>query len=174
MIDITGDVHELQLLVKGLERLATPEARHELAERIAAAAKTLVALEFDSHTDPYGRKWAPLRSRAGQPLTDTGRLAHSFAFQAQGDDVRLGTSVQYAGVHQYGAAIKPKNAKALRFRVGGARPNAPGKATGGFVFAKKVTIPQRQMVPEGDLGPVWLADFETEVDAYLHELFPNG
>lgn len=169
-IELTGDVQELEFIRRGLAKLSTAETRHDLAELIAQAAKDRVAMEFDEHVDPYGHPWKALRSRDGQPLTDTERLANSFAFQAVGDTVRIGTNVAYAGVHQYGATITAKTKKGLRFRVGGARPRTSGQ----WVTKQAVTIPQRQMVPEGDLGPVWTADFEAEANAILDEAFRSA
>lgn len=169
MISIDGDVKELRHLVEGLEKLATPESRHELAERLARVAKIRTLLEFDEGKDPYGRQWAPLTSRDGRPLNDRGLLKGSFGFAAVGDNVRIGTNIAFAGTHQYGATIKPKNAKALVFHAGGLRPNSPARKTGDLVFAKEVHIPQRQMLPEGDLGPIWSKDFADEANDYLSE-----
>lgn len=47
--------------------------------------------------------WRRLRTRQGQPLRDTNRLMNSITSVAGKDSVRVGTNVEYAGLHQYGA-----------------------------------------------------------------------
>lgn len=171
MITIDGDIHELRLLVKGLEDLAGPETRHEIAQMLVGTVRELLDEEFAGAKDPYGKPWAPLTSRAGTPLNNTGGLRDQWAIAAVGDDVRFASMKPFAATHQYGATIKPVRAKALAFRAGGLRPNSPAKPTGDLAFAKEVTIPQRQMAPEGDLGDVWNKALSADVDDYLVEHF---
>lgn len=47
--------------------------------------------------------WDKLRRRQGQPLRDTNRLMNSITSVPGKDSVRVGTNVEYAGVHNYGA-----------------------------------------------------------------------
>jgi phage virion morphogenesis protein len=109
-----------------------------------------VRLCFRLGVSPWGVPWKPLnpKYRTGKPLQDTGRLARSFTSQVQGDAVVVGTNVQYAGVHQFGATILPKNAKHLAVPVGG-----------GLHFLKMATIPSRPFLPlvagSVQLPPSW-------------------
>ncbi len=46
-----------------------------------------------------------------------------------------------------------------------------GNALMAWVMVPQVRIPKRQMVPEGKLGPIWLAALEKRADSFLCELF---
>jgi hypothetical protein len=77
----------------------------------------------------------------GMPRSRTGALARSagWAVDAEGNRVvgiRKGPAAKYAGVHEFGATIRPRTAAWLMFRT----------LTGGFVKTKLVKIPMR---------PVW-------------------
>lgn len=93
---------------------------------------------FVSQTAPGGQKWAPLNpdykatKKNRRILTESGRLRDSINARPSRDEVRVGTNVVYAGVHQFGATIKPKSASHLVFRL-----------ASGVVLAKSVTIPAR-------------------------------
>ncbi len=90
----------------------------------------------DSNTGPDGVAW-PKSLRAqeggGKTLFDSGQLAASLTHQAGRRDVVVGSNKIYAGIHQAGATITPKNGDALAFRL----PN------GAFVTVGSVTIPAR-------------------------------
>lgn len=93
---------------------------------------------FVTQTSPDGAAWVGLYpayrpiKRNSRILTESGRLRGSINDQAGNDYVRVGTNVIYAGVHQFGATIRPKNGSHLYFML----------ATG-LVPAKSVTIPAR-------------------------------
>jgi phage virion morphogenesis protein len=61
-----------------------------------------------------------------------GGLFGSLTSQVEGKALRIGTNKIYAATHQFGATIRPKNAPALVFKLGGRT-----------VRAGKVTIPAR-------------------------------
>lgn len=148
-------------LARRVRNAASPETYNRLKKAIAAEAVTQVQLGFREGRDPYGNPWSPPKFRIGKPLLDTGRLRSSFAAQITPTGFRIGSNVKYANVHQYGAVIRPKAARALRFPL--------GKGKGAKIaFAQKVTIPQRQMVPErGRLGRIWGRAFKA---VYQREL----
>ncbi|MFG1318005.1 phage virion morphogenesis protein [Xanthobacter autotrophicus] len=89
----------------------------------------------ETKTAPDGSAWPP--NRAGtSTLLQTGRhLRDSIAFIATATQVEVGSSWEFAHVHQDGATIKPKDAERLSFMVGGKR-----------AFARQVTIPARPFV----------------------------
>lgn len=119
----------------------------ELAQRISAAGMKLVADEFKNETDPYGKKWAPLKrerprnrrarlkaiARGKQPkgqkiLQDTGRMKNSVGGVPRGNTARIVIPTWYA-----------------KFPQSGTR-----------------TAPQRMLLPEGELPARWKRIFETE------------
>lgn len=78
---------------------------------VGAALAERVRLTFHDGADPWGDPWAPLkpstiarrRKRSGVPLRDTGRLMNSIGHRAGSDFVEIGTNVEYAATHQFGA-----------------------------------------------------------------------
>jgi phage gpG-like protein len=152
-VSVRGDFAKLAKLQAKVKTLASDDRRIRLANVMGAAAVTEVQLGFRETRDPYGRAWAPLLLRqGGKPLLDTGRLRSSYSYQASMRGFTLGTNFIGAGVHQHGATITPKRAKFLRFK---GKIHGRTRRTTGWIFAKSVTIPRRQMVPEGRLGPRW-------------------
>ena len=129
----TTDVTEL--LAQLRER--TSDTRPAMAA-IGRYLLSRIQMGFRTGKDPWGDAWKPLKFRSGQPLRDTGRLRNSISYQATADEVTVGTNVKYAAVHQFGAVIKPKTAKALVFKAGGQT-----------IFARKVTVPARPFMPIG-------------------------
>lgn len=108
-VDDAAVLAALRSLTTGVQRL-----RPTLAA-IGGALVTQVDLGFREQTDPWGAPWPALsattqaRRRSGrgsganQILRDTGRLANSFSYRADDRAVQVGTSVVYAGTHQFGA-----------------------------------------------------------------------
>lgn len=117
---------------------------------IAADIQTNRGMMFDQEGAYNGHeRWAPLKYREGQILSKTGTLRRSIAptnstgvagpsgiVEHQGGLIkkttRVGTKVAYARIHNEGGVIRPKTAKALRFKV-----------RGKWVFAQEVKIPKR-------------------------------
>ena len=164
MAGIKGDFNKLKKLAEKLEGLAKPVFRAKLSKNIAEESIEMVNQSFEEGRSPYGPKWPAPRWRSANgkvsPLRDTGRLQRSFhVVSTSFYKFVVETNVKYAATHQYGAVIKPKTAKCLVFRgvhtdVGRtAKGRKSYKRTyGGWIFAKKVTIPQRQMMPEPNQG----------------------
>jgi len=159
---------------------------------IGRALKTRVQLCFKISRDPYGAKWAGLKSRDGKPLVDKGRLRGSVTYRAGRDSVTVGTNVKYARTHQFGAEIeplpgqrhkwiKPKKAKALKitlksgqviFRKGARRPPMLAFKIGArWVYAMKVTIPARPFMPQGALPVSWREEILENMRERFREAF---
>jgi phage virion morphogenesis protein len=137
MSEITLDIDAGPLNAR-LASLMTPEAKRDLMNRLGRVMRTQVQRSFDTGKDPDGNAWKPT-IRGGQILRDTGRLRNSIDYQVHGDDeVHIGTNVIYAPVHQFGATIRAKNARYLKFMVGGK-----------FVQKRSVTIPARPFMGFG-------------------------
>lgn len=118
---------------------------------IGVALVEVVNQRFESGTDPFGQKWHALLPAYAQIKKGPGilraslMLQRSVTFATSPGQVTVGSNRIYAAVHQFGATIKPVNAKALAFRLG-APSTGPrgGKKTSIFIVrAKSVTIPQR-------------------------------
>lgn len=132
-------------------------------ETIGRVLVNRIRLCFKLGVDPWGSPWAALKMRKGSPLVDTARLNRSITSSADSAGVTVGTNVQYARVHQYGATIVPVKAKRLVF---------PGPG-GRMIFAKRVTIPARPYMPlrrgtaAVELPADWSADVTRALRAYF-------
>lgn len=156
---VTGDFTELRALKAKFDKVPT-EVKKRVSKQVALEAKALVAEGFARGVSPSGQAWPALRSRAGQPLRDTGRLASSIVVTDVGSGFALGTNVPYAAVHQYGATIAAKQARSLyspRLRQ---------------FFGKTVTIPARPFFPDGDSIPgPWEARLAEAAEEALEVFF---
>lgn len=90
------------------------EHKASVLDAIGHAIAEQVRLGFRDGRSPRGESWEPLthvtlsrRKNGGvgaKPLMDTGRLRDSIGHAVQGDTVEIGTNVEYAALHQFGAA----------------------------------------------------------------------
>lgn len=149
-----------------LRRLEDPSTQRRALEEAAGYLEDQVRLGFHTATDPWGRPWAPLTSRDGQPLRDTGaHLLGSLTSRLINDDeAEVGFGFEHADVHQFGAQISAKNAPYLVF-----------KTAGGFRKAKTVTIPARPMLPitedgTGELPADWAAGLLDVITAIYQQV----
>jgi phage virion morphogenesis protein len=136
---------------------------------------------FAMGVGPDGTPWRPLaHGRIGTPsplpLQDTGQLMASINARTTSNEVIVGTSMQYAGVHQFGAVIRPVRAKflaipitlearragsprnfkvnghGLKVRIGKSKQggilydDSGAKTTIHYILAKSVTIPARPFI----------------------------
>lgn len=116
----------------GLARLDKSELMDGLGALGASQTKRRIEEEKNG---PDGPGWKE-NAEGSSLLFQSGALADSIDHQAEGSDaVAWGSDLIYAGVHQFGAVIEPKSAKALAFSVGGSP-----------VFARQVEIPARPYV----------------------------
>lgn len=110
--------------LKRLQSLArlTAGSKAALLQEVGLTVAEQTRMRFLDQTAPDGTPW-PIsyraRAQSGETLRDTGRLMNSITYQLSGaSSVDIGTNVIYADVHQYGAVIRPKTSKYLRFKVG--------------------------------------------------------
>lgn len=83
-------------------------------------------------TAPDGAAWKP--NRAGTPiLVRSGHLLASIHYRTGAMDVRVGSGIVYAAIHQFGGTIVPRNASKLVFQG----------ADGRRVVVDSVTMPAR-------------------------------
>jgi phage virion morphogenesis protein len=106
-----------------------------LMDLIGAALVASTQQRFEDQRSPAGVPWrrsARAASVGGQTLVDSGRLRASITHRPSRDRVEVGTNVLYAATHQFGATIRARTARGLRFRIGDA-----------WRTARAVTIPAR-------------------------------
>ena len=153
-------------VLAGFDRLAAAgrDARPLMAQ-IGSAMVDSSRMRFTTNIAPDGVRWPGLSPaydafrRPGPMLVQSSALRGSLTFRAASGEVQWGSPMIYAGVHQFGATITPKNAKALVFRMG---------AGGGIVRVKSVTIPARPYlgVSAGDE-----LEIRFQADRYLRQVF---
>ncbi len=106
-------------LMEGIGRLVQEQTRRRIEEEKNA---------------PDGSAWRP--NIAGTSLLyASGALSRSIDYAAANDSVQVGTGLRYAGIHQGGGEIVPKDARALVFPMGNR-----------LVFSQRVRIPARPYV----------------------------
>jgi phage gpG-like protein len=124
---------------------------------------------FDTGTAPGGVPWPPsirAKLQGGKTLVDKGNLEGSIRYAVRPNELEVGidgvgASSKFAYVHQFGAHIVPKEAKALRFPL-------PG---GGFAVVSSVDIPARPFlgIDEDDK-----LDMKETGGEYLRSLIDGG
>jgi phage gpG-like protein len=116
-----------------------------LGLRFVENVKRRFALEIEPDLTPWMTTHPRASKKNPKTLQDSGPAPGSLIdrqfSQAARDGVEWGTDWPFARTHQFGATIRPKNAKALVFA--GAR--------GELVFAQEVHIPARPMVGWGPM-----------------------
>ncbi|MCB1464970.1 MAG: phage virion morphogenesis protein [Nitratireductor sp.] len=133
-IDVTGAEDAIARLGEAAARLDNPMS---LYNDIGAALVVSTQARFEREEDPQGNPWPPSIRKlveGGRTLSDTLGLVNSITHEASQEGVAVGTNKISAAVHQFGATIKAKTAKGLRFRL-------PGDND--FRIVQQVTIPAR-------------------------------
>jgi phage gpG-like protein len=159
MARVKGNFAQLKRFAQLVKTAGEPGFEHALSRGLGAASLKLFSDGFRKSRDPYGKPWKPLKFRKGKPLLDTGRMRASAAIIMRPRGFELHVTANYASTHQYGKKnIRPLRARFLVFSVGRGRRKK-------LFFARKVTVPRRQMLPEkktGGLGPIWQEAFRKE------------
>lgn len=151
-VSIKLDVSDLGAATALVARIASFEADELMASLGALGESQTRRRISDEKTSPEGAPWAPNR-RGGDILVETGQhLLQSVAFTASSAEAEWGAAWEHAHVHQDGAVIVPKNAKALVFQSGGAT-----------YTAKKVTIPARPFVGISDDNASEMLELVTDI-----------
>lgn len=141
---------------RALKDIANAEKVRKALGAVGRVIKSKIQLGFRAGSSPYGEPWKPPVLRNGAPLVDTGRLRSSISYRTEADRVVIGTNVNYAPVHQFGATILPKRKKMLAVPYGG---SAGGQNPTGIILLRKAVIPPRRFMPirngQVDLPPAW-------------------
>lgn len=133
-IEITGAEAALSAVSEAAQRLAEPRPMWEAIGRVMVDS---TRRRFDDGAGPGGAPWKPSARAAegGKTLVGLGMaggLMGSITYDADDGGVRWGSNMRHARIHQLGGTIRPKQAAALRFKVGDR-----------WVTADSVTIPAR-------------------------------
>lgn len=165
-VRIDGDIRKLYKRLERIENLDMRGVNIALAEALRASTLR----RFKNQEAPDGSKWKPSKRAAGnggKTLLDTGKLRRSINSKADNRGFAVGTNIIYAATHQFGdedrelgpITIRAKNAKALKFNVGGKD-----------IFVKKVYIPSlRVSIPVRPFLGINEADIK-EIKAALLEI----
>lgn len=131
--DLTGDAYD-----KLNKIIAACNDGKPAMKTIGRVLSNRIRLGFKNSKSPYGDRWKPITYRQGQPLRDTGRLLASIGYNAEKDNVTIGTEdgLIYAKIHQFGGVIRSRTAKTLRFFIGNR-----------MILTDKAVIPARPYMP---------------------------
>ena len=168
---------EFKRLRKRMQQASRGALKERMLKSAAAEALTQVQLGFRSGIDPYGKPWAKLKFRRGQPLRDTRILQNSFSSRPTSNGFVVGTNREDKIVvtHQEGRTIVPKKAPLLAFKVPGKIGKGARRGKPGWVFAKKVVVPARKMVPDkGQLSNRWQRAIDAAVNTSVRNFFKRG
>lgn len=120
-IRLEGDTRSL---LRKMRNLADLDKR-SINAAAAEAVRESTLERFKQSKDPSGKRWKTSIRAAetgGKTLISAGQLRNSIKSGADTTGFAVGTNVIHAATHQFGASgrtIRAKNAKLLRFRVGG-------------------------------------------------------
>ena len=140
---VSFDLKEIDNVKKLLANAALGDSdRAKLLGSIGVEMEAQTQERFDTQKSPDGDSWKALAQKtwnyyagkgwtARSILVGEGTLRDSITSEVQGGAlaVLVGATMEYAAVHQFGAEIKPKSAKAL--------------FVPGYGMLKKVTVPAR-------------------------------
>jgi phage gpG-like protein len=111
-----------------------------LMETIGFYGEASTLERFETETGPDGQRWPDsirVQREGGKTLTDQAILKNSITSESGKYHAAWGTNLIYAGTHQNGATIRPKNGEHLSFRL-------PGGL--GFRKVEAVEIPKREFL----------------------------
>lgn len=129
-IRVEGDTRKLINAMKSVAELD----RAGLNEALGEGVRESTLERFKRSRGPDGKRWRTsvrAATTGGTTLVDTAQLRNSITSKSDATGFAVGTNVKHAATHQFGdtRTIRPKKAKALRFRVNGQ-----------WVMKKKVTV----------------------------------
>lgn len=124
--------------------LEKTQNKRPLMRQLGAIGETQTSERFDTGTAPDGTKWPKsLRvqmNQGGQTLVDSRRLLSSITHFSDANSAMWGTNVKYAAAHNFGAIIRPRKAKRLKFFIPGI----------GFRSLLQAVLPQREFMGIND------------------------
>lgn len=155
-LELTIDPDDINTLI---DKTLKFENTKGLMERTGRVTHTETIMNFRRSVAPDGTAWAAIKHRKGKPLVDTGRLRNSIIVESSDTEAVIGTNLIYAPVHQFGATIKPKNGKFLRFKIGNKE-----------IFTKQVVISARPFIGFSDR---LIGKINKEAEAWAQEIIDD-
>jgi phage virion morphogenesis protein len=121
-MDLTVDEVPLAAYQRALaEAAARGEDMTDLMEDIGDGFVNSIRARFaETSTAPDGTPWRPRkndRDPGRRLLVKDGRLGKLFSVEASSHQVSVGTNVEYAGVHQFGASIARVSKKGKAYTI---------------------------------------------------------
>jgi len=141
--EVSLDLREVDRVKEMLAKAALgSQERGQLMRAVGAQAEEQTGNRFDAQRSPEGDSWKALARLTrnyydeegigrGTLLNVSGNLRRSVTHEVEGGawSALVGATMEYAAVHQFGATITPRRAKAL--------------AVPGYGTLRKATIPAR-------------------------------
>ena len=115
---------------------------------------------FETKIGVDGKQWTPSVKDKGETMVRDGNLRDSLTHQFDDDGFVYGSQRVYSALMHFGGTVRPKNAKALAFKLNGKK-----------IFAKSVTIPARPYV---GFDAEDVADFTKILQRHISRSFGNG
>lgn len=114
-----ADIKNMPQLLRKLSAMGAAVATQAVGDALTAGAQLIV--NDAKENAPYLSGTLKRSIHSSQPSLNSGRW-----------EVRIGTNLEYARIHEYGGTIRAKNKPFLVFKIGGK-----------LIFTKSVQIPPR-------------------------------
>ncbi|MDM5132912.1 phage virion morphogenesis protein [Aeromonas piscicola] len=152
-VEVTTRGEELARYQRLLDTLGRNDYKAELLDRIGTVAESQTRRRIsDEKTAPDGTPWAPWSAAYGKTrhgnqslLNGVGDLLDSIEYQVQRNQVRVGSALAYAGVHQdgfSGSVQVPAHVRRISQAFGKALKFPVYQSVGSFT--RMMEIPQRE------------------------------
>ena len=108
---MAGSIYKVEFDFTELEKFINSLSNFnpaELLDNIGALVQEQTEMRFESETDPDGKKWVKWSSKYQKSgkginiLRNTQRLFGSINYQVKGNQVEVGSNVEYSATHNYG------------------------------------------------------------------------
>lgn len=152
-LNISVEDRRVRALLEGLLRRSrnlTP-AMHEIGEIVRES----VMRNFREGRSPDGTPWPPSRRAlltGGKTLVDTATLRNSIHVRPGPSSVTVGTPVEYAAVHQFGARRGSFGEHIVKVRAHMRRSRRTGRTQTVRAHARRVRLPWGDIPPRPFLG----------------------
>ena len=132
-----ADIKNMPQLLRKLSAMSAAVATQVVGDALTAGAQLIV--NDAKENAPYLSGTLMRSIHSSEPFTNSGRW-----------EMRIGTNIEYARIHEYGGTIKAKDKPLLAFRIGGK-----------LILTKSVQMPAR---------PYLRPAFDSQKDAVVVEV----
>ena len=152
-VQVTG-TQELERYQQLLETLSDPKHKVELLDSLGGIVESQTRRRIaDEKTSPDGQRWddwssSYAKTRHGNQslLQSEGDLLDSIQYQVQRNQVRIGSPLAYAGVHQYGFSGPVQVSAHTRLITQAFGKAIPQRTQFISSFTRMMNIPQREFL----------------------------